>query len=43
MEGAGGGELNQREGLRGNSSQGWVGNTIMTDTKNGYLQTINSE
>jgi hypothetical protein len=26
-----GGELNQREGERGNSSQGWVENTNMTD------------
>ncbi len=27
----GGGELNQREGYRGNSSQTWVKNTNMTD------------
>jgi hypothetical protein len=27
------GELNQREGYRGNSSQSWVENTNMTDFK----------
>jgi hypothetical protein len=30
MEGGEGGELNQREGERGNSSQSWVENTNMT-------------
>jgi hypothetical protein len=29
-KGEGGGELNQREGYRGNSSQSWVENTNMT-------------
>ncbi len=29
--GEGGGELNQREGLRGKSLQSWVENTTMTD------------
>jgi hypothetical protein len=28
-QGRGGGELNQREGYKGNSSQSWVENTIM--------------
>jgi hypothetical protein len=31
-----GGELNQREGERGNSSQSWVENTNMTQVKNSY-------
>ncbi len=31
-EGGEGGELNQRKGERGNSSQSWVENTNMTDS-----------
>jgi hypothetical protein len=37
-EGGSGGELNQREGVRGNRSQSWVENTIMKND----LQSINS-
>jgi hypothetical protein len=45
----GGGELNQREGERGNTgeyrSQSWVENTNMTECTQeiGYLQTVNSD
>ncbi len=40
----GGGELNKREGERGNSSQSWVENTNMTEwTQDCYLQSINSD
>jgi hypothetical protein len=44
-----GGELNQREGEKGNTgeyrSQSWVENTNMTECTQeiGYLQSINSE
>jgi hypothetical protein len=39
------GELNQREGGRGNRLQGWVENTNMTECTQeiGYLQSINSD
>ena len=36
-----GGTMNQREGLKGNSSQSWVKNTNMTDCLL-YLQSKNS-
>ncbi len=40
-----GGELNQREGERGNISQSWVENTNMTECTQeiGYLQSVNSD
>ncbi len=38
----GGGELNQREGWRGNSSKSWVTNSNMTDCTV-YLQSINHD
>jgi hypothetical protein len=40
--GRGGGEMKQREGLRGKSSQRWVKNTNMTDCIF-ILQSINSD
>jgi hypothetical protein len=38
----GGGELNQREGERGNSSQSWVENTYMTDSISNLKTLINT-
>ncbi len=37
-----GGELNQREGQRGKSSQSWVKNTNMTDWISSLLTLINT-
>ncbi len=38
----GGGELNQREGEKGNSSQSWLENTNMTDYISGLETPINT-